>query len=79
MIEEAYDCAKIFNTSVSGQQMPLQSLCDTYLNLAYKKKTGPAYAVSNPNVANECFVVHRSQDLNGSIQTVARANRQTDH
>jgi hypothetical protein len=55
MIEEAYDCAKIFNTSVSGQQLPLQSLCDTYLNLIYKKKTGPAFAVSNPDILTNAF------------------------
>ena len=46
MIEEAYDCAKIFNTSVTGNQMPIGTLCDTYLNVIYKKKNGPAFAVS---------------------------------
>lgn len=46
MIEEAYDCAKIFNTTQSGNQMPLGALCDTYLNVVYKKKNGPAFAVS---------------------------------
>lgn len=46
MIEEAYDCAKIFNTTQSGNQMPIGTLCDTYLNVVYKKKNGPAFAVS---------------------------------
>ncbi len=46
IIEEAYDCAKIFNTTQSGNQMPIGTLCDTYLNVVYKKKNGPAFAVS---------------------------------
>jgi len=46
MIQETYDCAKIFNTTMTGNQMPIGTLCDTYLNLVYKKKSGPAFAVS---------------------------------
>jgi len=50
IIEEAYDCAKIFNTTMTGNQMPIGTLCDTYLNVIYKKKNGPAFAVSDPKV-----------------------------
>lgn len=46
LIEEAYDCAKIFNTTVTGNQMPIGVLCDTYLNLVFKRGSGPGFAVS---------------------------------
>lgn len=51
MIEEAYDCAKIFNTTSTGNQMPIGTLCSTYLNLDHKKKSGPAFAFTEAKIA----------------------------
>jgi len=35
-----YDCAKLFNSSEAGpgQQTPITTLCEKYLNLIYKKR-----------------------------------------
>jgi hypothetical protein len=42
----AFDIAKIFNATNAAQQQPLATLCEKYLNLNYKKRPAPFFAVS---------------------------------
>ena len=45
-ITEAYDMAKVFNAQLSAQQQPITLLCEKYLNLNFKKRPSPCFAVS---------------------------------
>ena len=44
--KELFDFAKIFNQKTEGQQQPMQTLCQKYLNLSYKRSRTPGFAVS---------------------------------
>ena len=45
-IPEAYDMAKIFNGPGQNEQRTVQSLCESFLNLNFKKRPTPSFAVS---------------------------------
>jgi len=50
-----YDVAKIFNAEESGQQTPVTTLTEKYLNLNYKKRPSPVYAFTDAKIAMALF------------------------
>ena len=45
-LREAYDMAKIFNGPGQTEQRSIVNLCESFLNLSFKKRPTPAFAVS---------------------------------
>lgn len=45
-IREAYDMAKIFNGPGQTEQRSIVNLCESFLNINFKKRPTPAFAVS---------------------------------
>ena len=50
-----YDVAKIFNAEESGQQTPVTTLTEKYLNLNYKKRPSPVYAFTDAKIGMALF------------------------
>ena len=50
-----YDVAKIFNAEESGQQTPVTTLTEKYLNLNYKKRPTPVYAFTDAKIGMALF------------------------
>ena len=68
--------AKIFNGPEQCQQRTITSLCESFLNLNFRKRPTPAFAVSKLFVTHSVLnLVHGSQDFNGPLQAVLEVER----
>ena len=68
---EAVDMAKVFNGPGQLEQRSITSLCEQFLNLNFRKRPSPVFAVSTlPLLTPLVSPVHGGQDRDGPLQAV---------